>query len=480
MILASTTTSYRAAQRSHRRSRTIRGLTIACGILVAGIVIGSSVAHAQPVSDTVRLTLADATTRALTGGPELARARAEIERARAGRLLAGGFFPSLPELELERITDAPFHAEGEGEWEVGIRQEIELSGSYSLRRSAADAALAQTQLDARAVELAIRSDLRSAYVRAAAAEERLALVDSLTRFARRLDTIAGRLLSVGEISELERNSVRIERARNEMELVEARTELAAARTELARLAALPIGSVPVTSGIPTGSPSLLDTLASIERAFAAGDESLFARRPEMQALDRAAERVRIERSLASRRAVPNITLGLSLRSETMVLEGEDIEGSEVVRSGFERLRSTDRLLGLHLGVELPLPIMGLYDIGRGEVAAADAELAIIETERRLLAARLRAELVAAAARLRAAADLLTLYNSSIAPLVRRNLELLERGYTAGELTATELVTQQEQLLRTGLAAIDARREYAEAEGEVERAMGEGGAMREER
>ena len=133
---------------------------------------------------------------------------------------------------------------------------------------------------------------------------------------------------------------------------------------------------------------------------------------------------------------------------------------------------TDRLLGLRLGIDLPLPFGGLYDLGQGEVAIADVELAIVEAERARLAAGIRADLSRAVARLRVAAEAYALYATDIAPLIRRNLVLLERGYVGGELSATEVVSQQQQFLRAGEALIDAEREYMEALADYRRASGE--------
>lgn len=424
--------------------------------------------------DTVRLTSRDVATWALSEHPEVLRHRAGIDRARAERLRASNFFPSLPEAEYARMTDAPFHASGEGDWEIGITQEIEIGGQYFLRRDAAEAGVMQAELETRAVELAVRAELRTAFVRLIAAQARMSLLDTLVGFARRLDAVAARLLGAEEISELDRNAVRIERGRIEIERLNAATAASDVRSELARLLGLPSGSVVVALPAAIDSSlirSLLDSVSVVETLLASGDESVLRRRPDWGAIEHARERLRLERSLASRRWIPSIRLGLRLRGETTVLDGEDITGgSDAVRTGFGQLRSDDRFLGFHVGVQIPLPLAGLYDVGRGDLAAADADAAALDAGRLALAARIRTDVVRAAGRLRNAAQAYAIYTREIAPLVRRNLELLERGYSAGELGSVQIISGQEQFLRSGETLIETEREFGEALADFDRAV----------
>jgi outer membrane protein, heavy metal efflux system len=411
----------------------------------------------------------------VAANPDLLRQRVEVERARAERLRAGGFFPSLPELEYSATTDAPFHGDGEGGWEVALSQEIEIGGQYFLRRAAADAGIAEAEYRTQAVELELRAEARKAYARLVTAEDRLRLLDTLTGFARRLDTLAARLLEAQEIAEIDRNLVHIERSSAEIELLAAQASLGEARAELALLLGLKSSTVivvPANDVLPSPS-SALDSAARILVALDAGDNELLLQRPDWQALDRASERAGLERDLASRAWIPNVRLGVSVESETSVLKPDDMTGgSESVREGIGTYRSDGRLLGVHIGIGVPLPFGGLYDLGQGERAVAETELLAINAERTRIVARIRADLARSAARLRSAASAVLLYTTEITPLVRRNLELLERGYAAGELSATEIVTQRDLLVRTAEAMIDAQQNYAEALAEFKRAMGE--------
>ena len=449
---------------------------VASAAAVLSVVLSAalpSAALAQPPGgDTLRLGWDDLLVRIAATSPELARQRLEVARARAAER-GFSYFPSFPELEYSTRSDAPFSNVGEGGWEIELMQEIEIGGRNALRREAAGQSVARAELETNAVELALRAQARSAFSRLAAAESRLGLLDTLLGFSRRMDTIAGRLLGAEEISELDRNAIRIERGRVEMERVGASGELAAVRSELAGIIALPPGTIVTTApgalDAIDGAAAILDTLARIESALASGDESILERRPDWQALDHARDRVIAERTLASRRWIPNLRLGLGYQNETTVTSA-DPTGHHSAASG--SLVETDRMLGFRLGIALPLPLSGLYDLGAGEIGLAEVEMTIIESERTRLAARIRADLARASGRLRAAAEAAAIYAREIAPYITRNIQLLERGYAAGELSATQIVSQQEQFVRTSQSLVDARREYWEAVAEFKRAVGE--------
>jgi outer membrane protein TolC len=458
---------------THNKSS--RGISYRQQALLLIALLFPVVAAAQiPGTDTLFLTWEEVAVR-VAANPDLLRQRVEVERARAERLRIGGFFPSLPELEYSTTTDSPFHGAGEGGWELGLSQEIEIGGQYFLRRAIADAGIAEAEFQTQAVELELRVEARRAFARLVSAESRIQLLDTLTGFARRLDTLAVRLLEVQEIAEIDRNLVHIESTGAEIELVTAQGELGEARAELASLLGIKSSTVLVArANDDLQSPSVaLDSATRVIAALEAGDTGLLARRPDWQALDRAAERVQHERNLASRMWIPNVRVGVSVESETSVIDRDAlVGGSEVIREGFGEIRDQDKLLGLHIGIGVPLPFGGLYDLGQGERAVVETELMVVNAERARIIARIRTDLARSAARLRSAASAVLLYTKEITPLVRRNLELLERGYAAGELSATEVVTQRDRLVRSAEAMIEAQQKYAEALADFKRAIGE--------
>jgi cobalt-zinc-cadmium efflux system outer membrane protein len=427
-------------------------------------------------SDTLRLTSDDAVARVLAAGPGLLRATGRITRAHAERLRSASLLPSLPDLELLRETDAPFEGKGEGGWEVGLSQRIEIAGRRELAREGADAAVDKAVLDARSEELALRAEARRAFAALVAAEDRARLADRLLGFATRLDTAAARLLSAGEISELDRNAIRVERGTAAIERVNAAGALAVARADLAAMLGLSrrVVLVPIRDPLSTTDSARNATLALVaeaEASLASGSDTLATRRPEWLATERELERLQAERSIAARAWVPDITVGASVKSDRLLLDGDDLRGSDLVRGGFYGIDKRETLLGVKLGLALPLPIGGLYDLGAADAAVADAEMTAVETERVGIISTARADIERSAARLRAASEAIGLYERDVVPVVDRNMELLERGYVGGELSASQIIAGEQQLARVEEAAIDARREYHDALAEFERAIG---------
>jgi outer membrane protein TolC len=426
--------------------------------------------------DTLRLTLDEAVDRAMRTSPALALERRSIDRAAASRLASGGFFPAYPSLEFEGESDAPFRNEGEVGWGLKFNQEIDLSGSSALRRDEADVAIAEANLNVRSAELLLRRDVVVAFARVVAVEDHLASFSGLLSLARRLDSLADQSLTVGEISELDRNTIRIERIGVEVEYVDLEGELESRRLVLQSLVGLPPNLLPVTVGPRSlGQQALsqprrrhIDSLLRVDpSAIAGGNDGLLAKRPELQALERERERADLRRSLALGRRLPGLTLGVGYRTATSVLDGGDIQGSESIRAGFGRAVSTGSTLGLHAAITLPLPFSSLYDRGDGDVAIAEAERAAVDAKYRLLLARFANELQGAQSRARTALSKLAIFGESLEPLVRRNIDLLERGYSGGELDASEVVIRQESMLRAMRARIDAQLELDEALADLE-------------
>ncbi len=455
-----------AYKRSSWRFRLCAALALCLALLAVPAL------RAQPRADTLWLGRDDLLKMLRERDPLFARGHALRTQADAERARYGSWFPGYPQLDFERVTDAPFHNNGDGGWSLGLNQEFDISGRFGARMAAAHAAGGELSADADLADADAATRGQALFARLIVANERMRLTGLLAAAAMRLDSLAARLLAAGEISELDRNLVRIQRVQATIEAEQATGRMAAEQADL-RLA-FGIGRDTVVApkpGYEDVATALLDSAAAFEAGVARGDADVLARRPEWRALQARAQRLRAERDIAARSWVPNVRLGLALHSESMVLRGEDITGSEVVRSGFTRLASTDMLLGVNVGLAVPLPINGLYPSAGQEVAVAEGELALVDADRAVLVGGIRRELAHATERLRAAARGLRAYQQEIVPIVARNLELAERGYAAGELSASQVVQLQDQLMRTGTMAIELRMELEQAVADVNRVMG---------
>jgi outer membrane protein, heavy metal efflux system len=111
--------------------------------------------------------------------------------------------------------------------------------------------------------------------------------------------------------------------------------------------------------------------------------------------------------------------------------------------------------GFVAGVEVPIP---LWNRGAGDVAAARREFEASALERRTTEQRLRVARLAATERLQAAAAVYDTLRLRVRPAREQVVEELLRGYRAGRSSYLDLVAEQNNLLQTELALIDAQAE----------------------
>ncbi|MBS1914397.1 MAG: TolC family protein [Bacteroidetes bacterium] len=426
-------------------------------------------------ADTLRLGEADAVARATASAPALARGEAALRRARAGHTKAGTILPAPAELEYSTTSDAPFEARGDGGWELSLTQEFEIGGQRSLRRAAADADIGRAEQERLGAIAELRLETRTAFARLIEAEDRLALADTMLLLATAMEDAAERLYAAGERSELDRNTVRIDRAQTASRRLMAEADRLQAQAELKRLIGAPPATAIVTIRGGELDAAAMDSVSRrVREALApstAGDDAPFAARPDLLALRSDSARAAAELALGGRRWVPNLRLGALLRGDRVSFVEGDISPADAGPSPISRISSSDKSFGVRVGLSLPIPIAGLYDLGSGDIERAEADLAGVAAERLVLRSAAFAELSAVAARLRASADAVRLYRDDVEPLARRNRELLERGYREGELAAVQVITQKQQLAQAMETSIAAEREYREACATFDRILG---------
>ncbi len=426
-------------------------------------------------ADTLRLGEADAVARATASAPALARSEAALRRAGAEHTKAGTILPAPAELEYSTSSDAPFEARGDGGWELSLTQEFEIGGQRSLRRAAAGAGIERAEQERLAVIAVLREEARVAFARLIEAEDRLALADTMLHLATAMDDAAERLYAAGERSELDRNTVRIDRAQTATRRLMAEADRLQAQAELMRLIGAPPAKTIVTIRDGRLEPAAMDSVSRrVHEALAlsaAGDDAPFAARPDLLALRSDSAKAAAELALGGRRWIPNLRLGALLRGDHVSFAESDITPADAGPSPIRRIASSDKSFGVRVGLSLPIPIAGLYDIGSGDIERAEADLAGIAAEREIVRSAAFAELSAVAARLQASADAVRLYRADTEPLARRNRELLERGYREGELAAMQVITQKQQLAQAVETSIAAEREYREACAKFDRILG---------
>ncbi len=378
----------------------------------------------QAPRDSVPFTLDAAVRRGVEVSPAVAAARGAVLAPRAERAEAFWPFPDNPSLEWTQLDrEGPSGASVDRNFV--LRQSVAVSGANFVRRSAAGARY-QGALDRVAdAERLAALEVRVAFAGLVIAQRRAALLDSAARFAERLEQVARARLEAGAVNQLDYNTAVLEAARQRSTAERAEADHVAAAAMLGRLLALGPDSMPRAERLP-----------NLPEGPIAADEPLIAtalaERPDRAAASqevRAAER---EGTAARLAFVPTLQLGAVVGQEA----------------------GTDDLRGFTFGLSVPLFHRGQTERGRaGAVrAAAAAELDAVQRS-------IRAEVTAAAERLRRARLAERRFAARVLAAAADNVGLSEIAFEEGKVGIASVV-----VLRT--AAVAAQLEYLEVLGDA--------------
>lgn len=384
------------------------------------------------------LTLDEAIETAFRNDPQLRALAAEREAVRLEERAANRILADNPELGLQG-GGAWAGADNGFEYQVSIEQPLRLGGQGAARSAAVAAALERQAAAIRARRIALRAEVRAAWVRALAAREREALARDSAALATEAAEAAEQRLAEGRIRRIDRNAAVVEAARAGREAASAAIESAKAAAEVRRLLGLAADEplelegtlapravfpapVPVPDPVrPRQAPAVLEARLSLREAQA-------------------------RRALADAAAAPDLTVG----------------------AYFLRELDTDHLFAT---VAIPLP---LFDRNESERAAArreeaQAEAALVETERSIAAAREEARV-----RLGAAGAAVAAWEAAALEAVNENLALATEAFREGDIGFPAYLLLRREALAGRLAWIDALEELALAQAEWERLAATGG------
>jgi cobalt-zinc-cadmium efflux system outer membrane protein len=281
----------------------------------------------------------------------------------------------------------------------------------------------------------LRADAAAAVARLLAAQAKVAVSDSeAARVATLIDLLRTR--------EREGEGSRFDRVRAEHELADARRDAASARVAVAEARAELSGLLPAGAPLPVLAERLVeprmlvDEPALVTRATGA--------RAELRALGLAADRARREIAVVRglRGPQPTVIAGIKRADD----DGERQRGG---------------LFGL--SVSIPL-----FDTGRREGARWDAEARRIEAERVALEQRIRAEVIGAAAVLKARQELLAPSGADSADDL---VAMADVAYREGDIGIVALLDALRAAARSKTRDVDVQLEARLAQVALERAVG---------
>ena len=416
-----------------RRARASEGSVD--GKRTAWLVGVMATAHLAAAPPACALRLAEVLARARAASPAVQVTVADLDATR-GRLRQARLLPANPVIsaDLARHT-----APGEDTKDRGVQleQEIEVGGQRGLRIAAAGHDVARADYLLADRRRTVEGEVRRAFFGLAAADRRQGLAAERLALAARLAEAARRRARAGEVGALDVRLAELETARAEQERTAADTERARAAARLA---------------VAIGAPP---------------DEPLTAEADEQPGVPGGAEQSFVARALAAR---PDLAAAREerarLEAEAAFVRRRGLVPNPVLRGFYREEQLEEHIVGG--GVSVPLPI---WNREQGTEAALLAQASGAAVEAARLEAAIPREVHLALVRRAAAAEAWRRYEEVALPAARSARELLERGYDGGYLSLPDLLLQQDRLLQTRAAAIDAWRDLREAEADVLEASG---------
>ncbi|HEX7181163.1 MAG TPA: TolC family protein [Thermoanaerobaculia bacterium] len=360
------------------------------------------------------LTLEEALALARERGMSVALARGRVEEARARQAQAGRRFQENPVLEMDggyrRAEDDFF------DWQASVSQELSAGRRRTARLAGAQAALERAEADLEAARRLLLGDVRTRFVQALAARDRVALLARSRQAAEELLAATERRYESGEATALDLNRARTVAANARAGQGAAEAEGEAVLAGLKALLGLAPGETVEVRGTlaPRPVPDLATLLAGLDR------------RPDLRAL--AAE---------LREAEAEVLVGRSLARPDVGVRGglAQEEGADIVTAG----------------VVLTLPV---HNRGEEAVTAGQARAAALRqalaAAREAAGAEVRGWHAALARRLGAVREL----EKTALPALEDNESLVLKSFEAGEIDLGDLLLIRREILETRIAYLE--------------------------
>ena len=409
--------------------------------MIAALVSASS---AQRAPDSLAVSRAEATDRALASAADLGHFQAAVRAASA--LERVPLLVSNPVLGVESEGRSTPFSSREYTRRISLDQEIDLRGQRRARRSLGQATVSVAERDWAARKQAIEGSVDEAYGRWLTARHRIDFLEPLANRAREMSGHADAARRREIITGFDARVLRGDVAELDAEQVEAQRDLEQADAELR-----------VWMGIPVNQPLRpVDDLdgrswqCAVEAltALAQRERADLARAGAAESL--AAARWGLERRLT----LANPSLGITAGRERRSFES----------SSSGTLEDQATILGIRASIPLPL--------ARATATASEAQVewSRAQGERARLDLTVRQEVAAACARLARAQDRRELLQTAAASAAS-DLRLTESAYREGRIPLEQYLTVRERLVRIQREALDAAARVEEARSQLVRATG---------
>ena len=397
---------------------------------------------AKPATASARLSLEQAWEMAERNNLTVLSARSELIAASGRTEDAQAPLFNNPELSAEvshrKVPQPDVTSTTYREWAAAISQPFEIAGQQGYRQAAARAELEAAGYRVDEAVRQVRADVERRFVQVLSLQSRVAHEQAALQLIEATAITAEKRVAAGEDSRLDGNVARVEAGRARSQLGALEDQLLQARAELGEFIQWPGDNLPEVIGEiePLVSPMPLSELIA-----GANDR---AQLRALHARENAA-RNRLELERAAR--FPDVTVGLG-----------------IAREGPNDLRENVTTLTL----SLPLP---LFKRNAGNVAQARAELDKAQAERRAGERDIPASVRALWLRRQGLQERVAALRENVLLKLEENQRLSQRALAEGEISLTQVVLVNRQLLEARRDFIDAVTELRLATISLELAAG---------
>lgn len=366
---------------------------------------------------TAELSLSTLEQLALANNPTIGQADARV-RALRGRWLQAG----LPPNPTAGYLATEIGNEGKAGQQGGyVGQDFVTGGKLRLNRAVIAQEIQRAEQEQAAMQLRVLTDVRKAYYAALLAQRRTDLAAELSRVSTRAAAASQELFDVaGDIPRPALLQTQIEQQNATIFVQTAENERQAARRNLSAVVGSNLSDARL-SGEVTQLPALLNWEEQLARITATS--------PEMAAAFANVARAQAALQRACVEPVPDVTTQFIVQYDNA---------------------TEDTVTGVQVG--MPLPI---WNRNQGGIRQAEAEI----TEARRNADRveldLKRRLATAFQAYATARSQAEIYSGQILPKAQESHELVQRGYTLGEIGYLDYLSAQRTYSQTNLAYLEA-------------------------
>lgn len=360
-----------------------------------------------------------------------------------------------PSLSVERRRERG----GMGQWSAMANWPLELF-RRGARVDTAEAEVAVATASAAEQQRQLTLEIERQYGTLLMAVRNLALLDELAAAARETVRLLSARADAGAAPPVERDAAAIDAGRLEAQRAMAAGQADAALLELKRLVGLtPSAPLMVRETLEQAVARLLGVPQPFETASSDDDVS---GRPDVR---EAVAQIEVEAARATQ-------LRREGRFDLSVFGGYMRMESGFPQHAFGADGELEPIRGVFHNVAVGAMVMvPLFNRNQGAVAAAETRRTAAERTAEARRLQVSSEIAAAAARLQAARQSLTVFTGALRETARRNLEVIREAYQLGRYTVIDVLAEQQRTLELEMAYTDALADAFEAQAQLRAARG---------